>query len=178
MSTEHAKRIRTVYKARGWNSRDVSVRCSAGCAIDIKISSPRVHRAEAERIAHSFEVVRRDDRSGEILSGGNLFIFVEQTPECLALLAEPYIGAARNAIARAIAACEPSRGFEIAPDWHIFVESPYWAKLWGPDGPVYFDPRSDAELARVVGGMAEALKPAYTSPDYCREFGGVCNAPQ
>ena len=73
----NAKEIRNRLKAElGLNSRQVSVRSSRGSAIHVTIKVP-VAKSPIEAIAKGAECVRRCEFSGDILSGGNTFVFVE-----------------------------------------------------------------------------------------------------
>lgn len=72
--------IRKKIKALGYTSRDVSVRVSdAGyeTAVHIYIKNMAVNEQAVKGVAKSFEYIDRDERSYEILSGGNTFVFVE-----------------------------------------------------------------------------------------------------
>ena len=74
-----AKRIRDALKAKGWGRRHVSVRAksySMGSSISVTILDVSVPRAEVETVANGEEHVDRDEQ-GEILSGGNRFVFVD-----------------------------------------------------------------------------------------------------
>lgn len=72
--------IRKKIKALGYTSKDVSVRVSdAGyeTAVRIYIKNMAVNEQAVKGVAKSFEYIDRDERSYEILSGGNTFVFVE-----------------------------------------------------------------------------------------------------
>ena len=68
--TEKAVLIRKAYKAAGIKA---SVRCHS-CSINVEVISGNY--SEAERIAKSHAEVSRDYATGEILSGGNVFVNV------------------------------------------------------------------------------------------------------
>jgi hypothetical protein len=75
-----AKQIRAALKAKGWNSKAVSVRVdrySMGSSIHVKVKSPDVDMATVKAIAERYQRVDRCEYSGEILSGGNRFIFID-----------------------------------------------------------------------------------------------------
>lgn len=74
---EKAQAIRTALKAKGWNARHVSVRCSRGSAIYVTIRNAAVPRDEVTVIAKDHESIDRCPITHDILSGGNTFIFVE-----------------------------------------------------------------------------------------------------
>lgn len=78
-TAQKAATIRAALKSElGLNSRAVSVRCSAGGhSINVEVLAPIGDKFEQiKRIANAQESVRYDERSGEILSGGNTFVFV------------------------------------------------------------------------------------------------------
>jgi len=68
----------TIKEELGFNSRQVSVRCSAGggsIRVEINVAVGDKFR-QIERIAEAQESVRYCEASGEILSGGNTFVTV------------------------------------------------------------------------------------------------------
>ena len=71
-----AKLIRAELKALGFTAKHVSVRTSRGSAVNVNIKSPLLSMEVAEKIGKKYESVTRCEHSGEILSGGNTFIFV------------------------------------------------------------------------------------------------------
>lgn len=80
-TAEHAKQIRTQLKTKlGLTQKDVSVRAhsySMGASIYVKVKSARAKMADVRKIAMAHEQVRRCDRTGETLSGGNTYIHVD-----------------------------------------------------------------------------------------------------
>lgn len=77
---DKAKKIRAALKKIGLSSRQVSVRCeSAGYsdAINITINDIGVDIADVNKIAAPFDAIDRDQRTGEILAGGNTYIFTQ-----------------------------------------------------------------------------------------------------
>lgn len=83
---EKAKAIRQELKALGWNARKVSVRTdyySMGSSIYITIRDGSVPKSKVQAIADQHERIYRDDATGEILSGGNLYIHVDYSTEAL-----------------------------------------------------------------------------------------------
>lgn len=76
-TAETAKALRQELKRHGYNSRKISVRCRDYSAIWVTINDLAIDSKEIEKIAHKFEVYQTDERTGEILCGGNLFVFVE-----------------------------------------------------------------------------------------------------
>lgn len=100
-TTDHAADIRQTLKARyGWTSRDVSVRAesySMGSSIHVRIKNPAVAIEPVRAIAMQSEDISRDERTGEILSGGNRFVYVSYTADALTALAAPHVDAVRRA---------------------------------------------------------------------------------
>jgi hypothetical protein len=93
-TVESAKRIREELKKLGWSSRKVSVRSdsfSMGSSITVKVLVPEVPLAKVKAIAERFERVSRDERTGEILSGGNRYLHVEYSYEVLDAAAAPIL---------------------------------------------------------------------------------------
>lgn len=78
-TTERAAEIRKELKAKGWNTRQVSVRThlySMGSSIYVTIKNPAIPLNEVKAIANAHERIDRD-QFGDILSGGNRFVFVK-----------------------------------------------------------------------------------------------------
>lgn len=99
-TTDRSAHIRAALKAKGWSSRDVSVKSeyySMGSSIRVVIKNPTVPSAVVESIANEHESIDRD-QWGEILSGGNRFVFVNYSAEALAHAADPYRLAVQQAI--------------------------------------------------------------------------------
>ena len=80
MTKDAAKTIRTELKAQGIKRGQVSVRCDHS-AIRVSIIDPTVSKKTVEEIAEKFESIDRCNYSGEILCGGNTFVFVEYSSE-------------------------------------------------------------------------------------------------
>lgn len=56
----------------------ISVRdCGYSTSVKIKITNPEINRLEIEKIVNRFQEIDRDERTGEILEGGNCYIFTE-----------------------------------------------------------------------------------------------------
>lgn len=91
-TTDRAATIRRTLKARGWTSRDVSVRAeyySIGSSIHVVIKNADVPLTTVERIANEHERVDRD-QWGEILSGGNRFVHVSYSHDANDVLTARY----------------------------------------------------------------------------------------
>jgi hypothetical protein len=98
-AAQNAKEIRTELKSRyGWTRNDVSVRAnsySMGSSIRIEIKSAAVRASKVKEIAEKFQRIDRCSYSGEILNGGNRFVFVEYDRDLVESKAdeiEPLIG--------------------------------------------------------------------------------------
>jgi len=106
-TTEHAAAIRAAYKAKGWTSRDISVRAesfSMGSAIRVLIKNPAVPFETAKAIAEGHERIDRCAYSGDILSGCNRYISVNfsgAAAEAIKALHAPALDAAAAALAAA-----------------------------------------------------------------------------
>ena len=98
---ELGAKIRAELKAAGIPARAVSVRVSdAGyeTAVRVKIKDINVDRDVVERIAKQYREVDRDERSGEILAGGNTFVFVDYDYDVLKSATEKYMEQAQEII--------------------------------------------------------------------------------
>lgn len=131
---ESAAEIRAALKAKhGWTSRDVSVvsdSYSGGSSIHIKIKSPTVSKLAVEKIANGEEHVRYCEYSGEILSGGNRFVFVDYAEEALAALGAPYVAAVSAAIAATVVGSNSLTPIAGTP-FHLGRPETHSLTLWG-----------------------------------------------
>lgn len=73
---ERLAAIRKELKEHGYNNRRVGVSYD-GYAIRLKIKELAIDIKEIENIAMKYENYSRDERTGEILSGGNTFVLVD-----------------------------------------------------------------------------------------------------
>jgi hypothetical protein len=97
-----AAEIRAALKAKGWSSREVSVRSesfSMGSAIRVEIKSADVPSAVVEAIAKGHERIDRCSITQEILSGCNRYITVSYAWQTQRELAERFIGPVEKALA-------------------------------------------------------------------------------
>jgi hypothetical protein len=77
MSAITAKAVRAAIKSQlGHNSKVVSVTSSGG-SVNVTIKSPNVSLSKVSEIAKAFARVSYCESSGEVLSGGNTFVFVD-----------------------------------------------------------------------------------------------------
>lgn len=75
MSKQKAAEIRKQLKTLGYSARDVSVRSDHN-SLDITIRRNGLDVKAIKAIANSHENVSRCEASGEILGGGNTFVFI------------------------------------------------------------------------------------------------------
>lgn len=73
--SERGVAIRQALKEHGYNNRKVGVRYD-GYAIWLTIKDLAIDIKEIEQLAKGYESYERDEFTGEILSGGNTFVFV------------------------------------------------------------------------------------------------------
>ena len=76
---ERVKAIRAELKARGYNSRRIGVTLKyAGCSsvITVTIKELGIDKKEIEKLVNKYKFYERDERTGEILAGGNTYIHV------------------------------------------------------------------------------------------------------
>ena len=70
--------IRDALKKAGYKvPSQISVRKTRNGSYDVDIKTYKIDKDEIENLVRKFENVRYDERSYEILSGGNTFIFVD-----------------------------------------------------------------------------------------------------
>lgn len=73
---ERLAAIRKELKEHGYNNRRVGVSYD-GYAIRLTIKELAIDKKEIENIAMKYENYSRDERTGEILQGGNTFVLVD-----------------------------------------------------------------------------------------------------
>ena len=76
---ELSQAIRKVIKNSGYNTRDFSIRVRDSLydtAVNVKIKNPKIRKSEIEKILKKFESIDYDEKTCEILAGGNVYIFV------------------------------------------------------------------------------------------------------
>lgn len=73
--SERVVAIRQALKEHGYNNRKVCVRYD-GYAIWLTIKDLAIDIKEIEQLTKGYESYERDEFTGEILSGGNTFVFV------------------------------------------------------------------------------------------------------
>ena len=113
-TTERVANLRQTLKTRhGWNARMVSLRTdyySMGCTVHATIRDLRVsERALRLALSRDVERIDYDHATGEILSGGNTFVDIHYSADCLRQLAEM----AGNCVAEAYRKAGPGAGCRI-----------------------------------------------------------------
>lgn len=82
MSRELNTKIKNEIKAAtGCKARDISVRTSS-YSITVKIKNPFINIKDVEKVVNKYESISYDEYSGEILCGGNTFVFVSYDDGC------------------------------------------------------------------------------------------------
>jgi hypothetical protein len=100
-TSETSAAIRSELKAAGYNQKRVSVRKRSTGSVNVEILDPTANVEEIENIAKKYESYDRDERTGEILCGGNTFVFVDVSEAVKEAWAAPYMEAAENALQEA-----------------------------------------------------------------------------
>lgn len=76
--TDKTKEIRDVLKKElGLTNRDVSVKYSGSINVKLKTVKSLPFKNKIKKVAEKHESYQRDERTGDILRGGNTFVFVE-----------------------------------------------------------------------------------------------------
>lgn len=91
--------IRKELKTSGYKTRDFSVRVRDSLydtAVNIKIKNPEINRKEIEKILNKFKAIDYDERSGEILAGGNTYIFIDYESGIFEIPAQEWAATARG----------------------------------------------------------------------------------
>ena len=89
--------IKKELKEAGYSTKDFSVSVKDSLydtAIKIKIKTPYVSRANVEKLLKHWESYELDQRTGEILQGGNKYLFVEYDYKIAELIPEEIKGTA------------------------------------------------------------------------------------
>lgn len=77
---EISQAIRKALKEAGYTNKDYSIKsryCGYSSSFDITIKNPAVRISEVEKIAKKWQSVDYDHATGEILMGGNDYVFVQ-----------------------------------------------------------------------------------------------------
>ena len=76
---ERVSAIRLTLKEKGYNSRRVGVTYKVAgysAIIRVTIKEPEIDKGEIENLVKGFNAIDIDERTGEILEGGNTFVSV------------------------------------------------------------------------------------------------------
>lgn len=99
---EAASDIRaTLKKQHGWTSKQVSVVSdvySMGSTVRVMIKDPAVNIEDVKAVAEPHESIRRCEMTGDILSGGNMYIHVNYSSEAMDIRKNRYLPAVLKAI--------------------------------------------------------------------------------
>ena len=93
-----AKKLREELKKLGYNSRKISVVVRHYTSINVKIKDVTIGLQEIKKIADKYKSIDYCQISGEILEGGNDFVFVDYDRDKLSLAAEKYYNYCKNVI--------------------------------------------------------------------------------
>jgi hypothetical protein len=161
-TAERSAAIRKALKAtHGWTSKHVSVvthEYAGGSSIRISIKDPAVPLSAVKAIADGHESVRYDHYSGEILSGGNRFVFVDYHHDAVLAFRAKYL----PAVKAAVGSLAPGRSLmpvEGTP-FHVGLgRDGNRLSLWG-----------ETHLVESYGpeGLAEAIGARMTEPEPAR----------
>ena len=97
--TEKAAIVRKSLKEIGITSKQVSVKsayCGYSDKLSITIKDLTVNKETVEKVAKQFEEYERDERSGEILEGGNTYVFIDFDYQTLRSAAEEMMPKAKE----------------------------------------------------------------------------------
>jgi hypothetical protein len=166
-TTDRAAIVRKTLKdSYGYSSRQVSVRSdsfSMGSSIDVTIKDPSVNYAVVEAVASGQESIRRDEYSGEILSGGNRYVSVSYSREAEKALAAPYFAplqAAMDRLAPGSNVLEPVVGNVL-----VGITGNGGYQLWTDRAGMNFGSQAEAG-AFTVARYIEDAKPAPEPGDF------------
>lgn len=76
-ATDIAKDIRAELKEMGFNSKKISVRKRDCNVVLVTLKDEAIDREKIEQLAKRHEDVDYCEKTGEILAGGNTFVFVK-----------------------------------------------------------------------------------------------------
>lgn len=159
---EYAAKIRSEYKAKGWSARQISVRSdyfSMGSSVDVEIKDVAIPLPVAKAIAEQAESIRRCERTGEILSGGNRYVSVRYSHEAQQILGRRYA----DAVQRAVNAVEPgSNTLQPVDGTEFLVGRPNeWAiSLWDRDAGHLQQNNTVDGVAQTIGSLMVAREAA------------------
>ncbi len=120
MNSKKQSIVNTI-KELGYNQRQVSVKEGGGSlswSFDVTVRDPKVNMEAVERAVKNHESVDRCQASGEILSGGNTFIFVRATDEVKAVWASEFLPVIQVASERLVT-LEKNQGANINDNYSL-----------------------------------------------------------
>lgn len=91
--------IKKELKDAGYKASDFSVSvkdCGYSTSIKIKIKSPEVNRKEVTNLLNHWKEIEYDQANGEILEGGNTYLFIEYVDGIFKEAAQEYAATARG----------------------------------------------------------------------------------
>ena len=156
-TTEHAAAIRnTLKREHGWTGRQVSIRAehfSMGSAIDIVVKDPVIPLPVVNAVAEHAECISRDERTGEILGGGNRYVSVKYSHEALVVIGRRYADAIQRA-ANMVEIGSTSLQRIDGPPFFLGRPHAFRLTLWED---TYISEAGDVDrLAETVGGLMVA----------------------
>lgn len=196
-----AARMRAAFKSQGWGRKHVSVRSSnysMGSSVHIEVKSGEVDERVCERVAECEESISRD-QWGDILGGGNFFVFVQLDSDYRNEAAAPWVEPVTAALKQAqsppgIGFCRnggtfaPIIGAETVRGEVATVANKWLAELWlNGTKETDFDPENFTGAAFCVArAIAQAGESAATAekpldawngpldwtPCYCEQCNG------
>ena len=95
-----AQQIRKELKDNGYTNKQISVRTNGG-HVNVTIKDFSIQKSEIQEMTRKYEYYTRDEMTGEILCGGNTFVFVEYAFHKLS----DHIEAARKQVVEIFATC-------------------------------------------------------------------------
>lgn len=160
---EAAAKIRTALKARGWNSRMVSVvgsNYSMGSSIYVTIKSNTIPMQVVRDIASGEEHIDRCEISGEILSGGNCYVHVDYADSVIDAETATILPALEALEELSDGAIETIRGFDV-----YRCDETWYGTREGFETIRAYDARCAARvLAERTMGLPLPLAPAPVEP--------------
>lgn len=113
---ELGAKIRSELKAAGYPARAISVRvnyCGYSTSVSVTIKDINISLSDVEKIVNKYKDIDYDERSGEILMGGNTYVSVRYDYDLLDAEREKYMAEAQEIIDNNK---QPHVGVEIAKD--------------------------------------------------------------
>lgn len=96
---ELSRKIRNELKASGYTSKDVSIRvkdCGYSTSVWATIKNPTISKSKITSMLKKYDEYERDHATGEILEGGNTYVFVDYEYGVFDEVIKPYLETAEN----------------------------------------------------------------------------------